>query len=414
MSRRLLTLLLSVLFCVWVTACAKRAEAPAEAYYYDDYGGAPAVAADYGGADESYEREEMARSRSAPAPMAPGGSSASYKASTSPTATSGGEGKGSGGSSGGGVTVPKSTRMVFYTGYAQLRVTRPEELVDAVAKAAEARGGFVERRSLTSITVRVPVAQFEDAWREALGLGEVMSKSLTAQDVTEAFQDVELRLAAHQAMLVRYQELLAKTTEEQEKLRILREIQRLSEEIDLIQSQLRTLGSLAAFSRLTVEGVPRQALVERAVREEIEGFDFIQRLSPFRADVNYEGELLKLTVPEGFVALNDREHFSAESADGAILRATKLKNEPAGDAAFWIAAIQDRLGSEFASAERSEIGGFQVLRLVEPGADDPYRYLIAVRVEGKHLQLIEIVYPGAAQEERYNAAVRAVLAGEVG
>ena len=410
MSRHLLTLLLSVLFCVWVTACAKRADAPAEAYY-DDYGAAPA--ADYGGSDESYEREEMSRSRSAPAPMAPGTSSASYKASTSPTATSGGEGKGNSGGSG-GVTVPKSTRMVFYTGYAQLRVTRPEELVEAMAKAAEARGGFVERRSLTSITVRVPVAQFEDAWREALGLGEVMSKSLTAQDVTEAFQDVELRLAAHQAMLVRYQELLAKTTEEQEKLRILREIQRLSEEIDLIESQLRTLGSLAAFSRLTVEGVPRQALVERAVREEIEGFDFIQRLSPFRADVNYEGELLKLAVPEGFVALNDREHFSAESADGAILRATKLDNEPAGDAAFWIAAIQDRLSSEFASAERSEIGGFQVLRLVEPGADDPYRYLIAVRVDGKFLQLVEIVYPGAAQEERYSAAVRAALSGEVG
>ena len=55
-----------------------------------------------------------------------------------------------------------------------------------------------------------------------------------------------------------------------------------------------------------------------------------------------------------------------------------------------------------------------MLRLVEPGADDPYRYLIAVRVEGKHLQLVEIVYPGAAQEECYSAAVRAALAGEVG
>ena len=55
MSRHLLTLMLSVLFCVWVTACAKRAEAPSEAYY----GYAAEVAADYGGADESYEREEL-------------------------------------------------------------------------------------------------------------------------------------------------------------------------------------------------------------------------------------------------------------------------------------------------------------------------------------------------------------------
>ncbi|MCK6522786.1 DUF4349 domain-containing protein [Myxococcota bacterium] len=411
MLRQVLLLMLSALVCVWVTACAKRSQAPAEAYY----GYAPEASMDYGYAAEAEELayDDAARSRAPAAPMPAGATAAAYKTST--TASTGGEGKSSGGgSSGGGVSVPKSTRMVFYTGYAQLRVTRPEELVESVAKAAEAKGGYVERRSLTSITVRVPVAEFEAAWREALGMGEVMSKSLTAQDVTEAFQDVELRLAAHQAMLARYQELLAKTTEEQEKLRILREIQRLSEEIDLIQSQLRTLGSLAAFSRLTVEGVPRQALVERAVREEIEGFDFIQRLSPFRADVNYEGELLKLAVPEGFVALDDRQHFSAESADGAILRATKLENEPAGDATFWISAIQDRLASEFASAERSEIGGFQVLRLVEPGADDPYRYLIAVRVEGKHLQLVEIVYPGAAQEERYNAAVRAALAGEVG
>ena len=55
-----------------------------------------------------------------------------------------------------------------------------------------------------------------------------------------------------------------------------------------------------------------------------------------------------------------------------------MENNPLADGAFWANALQQRLEGEFASAEVSDTGGFQVLRLVER-ADDPYTWLIAIR-----------------------------------
>lgn len=89
---------------------------------------------------------------------------------------------------------PAVARMVHYDGFARLRVTRVEEGVDQVRAVAEGLGGHVERVGSDSITVRVPVASFRAAFDQVLTLGEVLDKSLTAQDVTDAFTSVDLRL----------------------------------------------------------------------------------------------------------------------------------------------------------------------------------------------------------------------------
>lgn len=301
-------------------------------------------------------------------------------------------------------------RMVHYEGWARLRVESLDAASDALVAMATQAGGRVETLTPTRLVLRVPVAAFRDRFDAMLATGEVLARTISAQDVTEAFQSVDLRLQSAKAAQARLQALLAKAKEEEEKIALLRELQRLAETIDRLEGQSRTLADLAAMSRITLELVPRQAVIGTGPVAESAAFAWIRALGPFRDDVLPRGRLLRVDIPEGMVALDLTRRTVAESADGARFRAARLANVPRGDGAFWLDALQRRLAPEFRSAETREVGGWKVLRLLDRGAK-PYVYVLAVRTDGGDLDLVEVYYPSEAHETRHGAAVQAVLAG---
>ena len=303
-----------------------------------------------------------------------------------------------------------AARMIHYNGYASLQATKTEETVDAVGKLAVSLGGFVEQLAPSRVTVRVPVERFDEAFKAILAMGEVLDKSVTAEDVTDAFTAIDLRLTTARTTRDRLIALLAQAKDENEKLQILAQIRRLSEEIDVMEGQIRTLSALASFSRITVVVQARPAFAAAAPGQDPVGFDWIHALSPFRRDVSERGELSPMDVPTGFVGLDVKKRFIAESADGAVIWTTELENNPAGSADFWIDAVSQRLAPEFQSVDRLKAGSYQILRFVSQ-TDDPYRYLVGVRVEGDDLYLVEVYYPSATQEDRYKDAVLAVIGG---
>jgi hypothetical protein len=301
-------------------------------------------------------------------------------------------------------------RMVHYDGYARLRVGKLEEAADALVKLATDAGGRVENLSRTRLVLRVPVAGFRDTFARMLGLGDVLDKTITAQDVTEAFQSVELRLQSARAARERLQALLAKAKDEREKLMLIRELQRLGEEIDQLESATRTIADLASMSRVTIDLVPREAVLASGPVPETSAFGWIRTLSPFRDEVQARGKRLSLPVPAGMVLLDLRKRFVAEGPDGARVRAERLENAPQGASGFWLDAIQQRLSPEFASAQTRDVGAWKVLRLVDR-SEKPYVFVLAVRAEGRHLDLVEVYYPTEAHEARYADAVQAMLVG---
>ena len=301
-----------------------------------------------------------------------------------------------------------ATRIVHYNGFARLRVTGTTDALDHASTLATDAGGYVEKLTPTSITLRVPVAQFASIFAAVLKLGDVLSKSVTAEDVTEAYEDLDLRLQTAKATRDRLVALLAQAKKEAERIQLLQEIQRLSEEIDDLETSIKTLTSLAAFSRITAEVMPRQAASVRSTSDEIAEFRWIQRLSPFNHDVANEGRRLDIAAPSGTVLLSKEGPWTAESADGAVLRTSRRKNAPRGDSAFWVEAIRTRLAPEFASATVFDAGQFKLVEFVDR-TDSPYHYLVGVRVEGNDLDLVEVYYPTPAQQARYGDAVLSVI-----
>ena len=238
-------------------------------------------------------------------------------------------------------------------------------------------------------------------------MARALSKSVRADDVTDQFLAVDLRVKNLRATRARLVQLLAEATTEEQKLELLATITRVSEELDAFESQLRTLSDLASMSRISVTAVAREAFAGASQQPELDGFEWIRSLSPFRRAVWADDKRVPLVVPDGLVALSRSGPFAAESADGVVVWTMRLRNDPVGDASFWIDAVENRLGEQFANPTPRARGDWRCLDLDQPGADDPYRWSICARADDDKLDVGQIYYPSPAMVERYGAAVEA-------
>lgn len=306
-------------------------------------------------------------------------------------------------------------RMVHYSGYLKFRAANIAQALQQAAEVAVDVGGYVESLTDRAAVLRVPWARFRPSFARLATLhgAVLLERSMSAQDVTDAFVAVGLRLKTLTASRERLIDLLARARRAKDKLQLLQEIRRLTEQIDMLAADKAVLASLAAFSRISVEVEPYQLQTLGGADEPIAAFRWIHRLSPFHQQVADAGDDLELPVPEGFVLLDREQGFVTESADGARLWASSRANNPQGDSAFWLAALRGRLESKFAEAATEEVGDFHVLRLQDP-SPKAYRYVVAVRVVDDEVQLVEVYYPSPAHEERHRTAVRAVIAARGG
>ncbi len=113
-------------------------------------------------------------------------------------------------------------------------------------------GGFLARRDDSSITIRVPSSRFDEAVKRLEKVGDMIHRNVTAEDVTEEFRDLEVRLRSAHAVQARLTELLSKATKVEESVMIERELDRVTGEIDRIEGRMKFLRDRATFSTITV------------------------------------------------------------------------------------------------------------------------------------------------------------------
>lgn len=299
-------------------------------------------------------------------------------------------------------------RKVHYQGEIRLRATQPHQVLTQAVELVRAEGGYVESLEGERAVLQIPAARFRALYERILGLGEVLHKSLSARDVTDEYLDVELRLNQARLMRDRLAALLQKTSDRKEKLRLMRELERLSAEIELQELSMTRLRTLVDYSRLTLQVEGRPAFDGRS-EHELRGFGWIDTLATERWSQQDAAERLALAVPAGMVEL-DGTRWSAASADGVALGAQRRRNEPRGTTAFWADAIRWRLQQRFDQVEPITAGDFTVLRLLS--REEPrFVYWVAVAAKSDQLQVAQAYFPSPAHEQRYRAQLLASLSG---
>lgn len=138
----------------------------------------------------------------------------------------------------------------------------PDGLPDAVQDVvgiAEGAGGFVlstelsgERSGTGTIVLRVPSEEFEAALAAIGDLGDVARRTVSGEDVSEEFVDLEARLRnfeAQEAVLLR---LMDRATTIGETIRVQRELTGTQLEIERIRGRLRFLEDRTSLGTITV------------------------------------------------------------------------------------------------------------------------------------------------------------------
>jgi hypothetical protein len=92
-------------------------------------------------------------------------------------------------------TETDESKKHVYFGYARLVVNSLLDTRNAISKLAEESGGYIEASYDTQVIIRIPKDKFNEIFASLLALGEVDDKKIETYDVTEYFQDLEMRLS---------------------------------------------------------------------------------------------------------------------------------------------------------------------------------------------------------------------------
>ncbi|MDY0003862.1 MAG: DUF4349 domain-containing protein, partial [Polyangia bacterium] len=88
------------------------------------------------------------------------------------------------------------TRLIIYRGTLILQVIQLNDSMEAAQKLALDMGAYLQARANNQLTFRVPVEKFQLLLKALESIGEVASKSIHADDVTQQNYDIEVRLKA--------------------------------------------------------------------------------------------------------------------------------------------------------------------------------------------------------------------------
>ncbi len=312
-----------------------------------------------------------------------------------------------------GAAEPKTEGMdkplVVYLGYLKLRVRRLLEAVDAVTAKVQALGGYVESLSQRVVVVRVPAGDFDAAMAAFAEVGTVLSRRVKALDVTEKFTDLTGRLVVAKETRDRLLALLEQVTDTQERLRILQEVKRLTEQIESIESKLATLKNLVDFYTVTIELEPvvesRHNVTHRSP------FGWVQRLAAHRESIDEGKGDFYLEAPRGFVLFDEDDIWRAQAADTTVMRAGKVENEPRGTSEWWSDAVRhEMVGRDEEGVDEGRAGRL-AWRIFRNKDVQPRLYLVGVAASGEDLFVVEAFFPNEAAFERHKAAVLKALDG---
>ena len=152
-------------------------------------------------------------------------------------------------------------QKIIRTSQIRLEVQNVTATLDPLKAIATSRGGYLGSLSVNThygdrlyavVTMRVPAREFESAIAEIKTLGSLTSESLSADDVTEEYVDLQARRSALASQLAAYNRIMEKAGNVSEILEVQVQIERVQVEIDRIDGRLKYLDSRVDYATITV------------------------------------------------------------------------------------------------------------------------------------------------------------------
>jgi hypothetical protein len=281
----------------------------------------------------------------------------------------------------------------------------------------EKAGGYMQSLRNNTMILKIPAAKFTEIIAEIEALGEVASKSIVGEDVTDRMRDLRIRLKNATQIRDRLAALLEKAEKVEEALEIERELGRVTENIELLKGQIQAMENQIAFSTLTVRF--NSPLPQQTVKQEIP-FPWVLELGAdlvtgTRTQSHYHRRRgrgrVRFDLPKSFAKYEDRHYRTrALSADGVLLKVARHTNVEGGDLTFWTTFVKKSLSMQRAilvkRVDKSTVYRGKecvILEGVKEIGGKPYAYLVAIAVTKNHVVTYEAWGPADAFESAKTA-----------
>lgn len=316
-------------------------------------------------------------------------------------------------------TAQASERLMTYDATLRVVVQNVAGALESLKAMAANLKGYMQSMSENSITLRVPAARLNDAMTEVGKLGEITTRTLKGDDVTEEMMDLDIRLRTTQETRDRLAELLKKSDKVEDLLKVEKEMQRVVETLELIKGRIKYLSHAVAYSTLTVE--LNSPVAQTEPREAIP-FEWVRNLA---SDIVLNPEAsftpsthwwswLKMDLPFAFVKLSEYEGSTrALSGNGVMLLVKRHENFEGGTSDFWTQIIRRWLVSNRVLA----LGDMEHVTLLTGARGTrfsgtreigrrKFQYMLVTVVERKYIHTIECWGP-VEEMAKERAAVEA-------
>jgi len=161
-----------------------------------------------------------------------------------------------------GETAAEVDQKIIKNGYLQMVVEKVADAAAGVGQIATSRGGFIQSSSVTErgdgtytgdVSVRVPVAKFEEAMAEIKKLATLVKhETATGQDVTEQYSDLQAQLRNAKAQEEVYLEILKQAKNVEEVLLVQDRLGNIRAVIEGLEGRIKYLENSTSYSTITV------------------------------------------------------------------------------------------------------------------------------------------------------------------
>ncbi|MCS7287192.1 MAG: DUF4349 domain-containing protein [Anaerolineae bacterium] len=160
-------------------------------------------------------------------------------------------------------------RMIIRRADLSLVVQDTKEAISRIEAIAVEKGGYLHQSSVwkenenlkAQLTIMVPATKFEETLDALRKLAvDILSESVSGQDVTEEYTDLEARLKNLEATEKELRELLAtvreRTGKAEDIMAVYRELTHIREEIERVKGRMKYLEQMTSFSTITIYLTP--------------------------------------------------------------------------------------------------------------------------------------------------------------
>ncbi|HMS69391.1 MAG TPA: DUF4349 domain-containing protein [Saprospiraceae bacterium] len=157
---------------------------------------------------------------------------------------------------------PATVLKILKSGQIGFEVTDLQKSKKSLDTLVEVMGGYLQNEELNTygssntlqLSIRIPAARFDDFIKAMEAKeGQMISKSIQANDVSEEYHDLELRLKSSEAYLSQYRTLLTKAESIKDLMEIQEKIRGIETEMDVQKGRLLFLNDRVSMSVLDVE-----------------------------------------------------------------------------------------------------------------------------------------------------------------